>query len=129
MSESTSYTVADRHHFMAGVRLFDAMLGRAEQLSRGSPQQADSVWIEGDLRGQPINPYLRPLVAELAGAPADVVAGFAMALGDYLGMRNHGLVPEEGPVYSAVTFERIADTSGHAALLAEANREEGSNDH
>jgi hypothetical protein len=98
--------------FMAGVALFDDLLQEAERRCESDDELTNSsTEIRAELRaGEPLTLYARPYLDRLRERP-ELVAGFAAALGDFVGVVQQGFAPGAGKQYGGLTF---ADCDGAA---------------
>lgn len=97
---------ADPAGFMAGVALFDELLGQAQRCAHCD--DAAGMPIEARYRdGAPLSLYALPFIDRLKAGDVGVAQGFAAALGDYLGDIAGGLTPYEGPCYEHLSFDMV----------------------
>lgn len=98
----------DEAAFMAGVALFDDMLRDAERRALDDDQMAqDSMNIRAKHRdGGPLTLFALPYMERAIASPG-LAAGFAAALGDYVGMLQQGLAPDNGPQFERLQFEDV----------------------
>lgn len=98
----------DPEAFMGGVALFDEMLEQLRPIAEQARTNETNFWISADAReGKPLVLHALPALCRLQGQPEAAIAGFAAALGDYLGTWMAGMGFGEGAAYRRMEFDSV----------------------
>ena len=98
----------DQREFMGGIALFDEMLEQMSAIALQDVKYETNFWLEASLReGKPLVLHALPALSRLRDQPDAAVAGFAAALGDYLGLLIAGSCHTEGAMYKRIEFDNV----------------------